>query len=371
MKKIVHMIDSLAIGGAQTHLLTILKCANRKSYTHTVFSLTGELEIGREIEELGIGVISLNLQEALKKRRWGAAICTITKMLKDERPDILETHMTWSRILGCAASLISWRKKIVSFEQGDIYNNNWKYRIANFLASFFIDVMITNSNAMKNWIIKNYGITDKKIIVMYNSILTDFFKPKGDYNNIRKALGLSEDEIIIGSVGTLGKGINKGMNYCIEAMTYLVQKYKNIRLIIVGDGELKGELEKMASNLGLGKIVKFLGSRRDIDLILNALDIVVFASPFEPCGIALIEAMSTGKPVVGSASGGIKEIIQDGITGLLFTLGDAKSFAEAISRLIENEELRSLIGAKARECVKEKFEARQYAQRLESLYASL
>lgn len=371
MKKIVHMIDSLAIGGAQTHLLTILKCADRESYTHAVFSLTGELEIGREIEELGICVVSLNLQESLKKRRWGVAIRAIAKMLKDERPDILETHMTWSRILGCAASLISWRKRIISFEQGDIYNNNWKYRLTNFLASFFIDAMITNSNAMKDWIVKNYGIADKKIIVMYNSILTDFFKPKGNYKDIRDTLGFNQGEIIIGSVGTLGKGINKGMNYCIEAMSYLVQRYKNLRLVIVGNGELRADLENMADNCGLRNIVKFLGARRDIDLILNAIDIFVLASPFEPCGIALIEAMSAGKPVIGSDSGGIKEIIQDNITGFLFSPGDSKSLARVISRLIEDKELRSRMGIKAREYAKEKFEARQYVQRLESLYASL
>lgn len=371
MKKIVHLIDNLIIGGAQTHLLSILKCADREKYSHVVYSLTDELDIGREIESLGIKVISLNLQEPLRKKRWAVAIKAISKMLKNEKSDILETHLTWSRLLGTIAFVLIGKKKIISFEQGDIYNSGWKYRIANLLASFFIDVIVVCSNAIKKWSCENYWFPHRKVIVMHNSILTDFFKPKADTNNFRQMLGIEQNEIVVGSVGTLGKGINKGMNYCIDAMSVLTQKYKNIKLVIVGDGESKGELERQVKNLRLEDTVKFLGVRRDIDLILNAMDIFVLASIFEPFGIALVEAMSMEKPVVGSASGGIPEIIEDGVNGFLFTPRDSNALAKIIDRLIEDEKLRKEIGIRARKSVEEKFEAKKYVKRLETIYARL
>ncbi len=371
VKKIAHLIDCLPIGGAQTHLLTMLKCASPERYHHIVCSLTDELDIGREIEALGVRVVSLNLGESFKKRRWIAVIRAISGFLKDEKPDILETHLTFSRIFGTTVSLLTGKKKIISFEQGDIYNNNWKYKTANFLTSFFIDVIITNSNAMKEWLYKNYRIPHRKITVLHNSILTDFFKPKGDSGEFRRMLGEGRNEIVIGSVGTLGRGIDKGMNYCIDAISILSRKYKNIRLIIVGEGELRGGLERQTRDLGLEKVVKFLGARRDIDSILNAIDIFVLASVFEPFGIALIEAMSIERPVVGSASGGIPEIIEDGVTGFLFTPKDSKQLAEIIDRLIRNEKLRKEVGMRARKAVVERFDAKRYIKNLESIYEDL
>lgn len=371
MKKIVHLIDTLAIGGAQTHLLTILRCVDRSRYSHVVYSLTDELDIGREIEGLGIKVVSLNLQEPLKKKRWIVAIRTISKMLKDEKPDVLETHLTWSRMLGTIAFVIVEKKRTIAFEQGDIYNIDWKYRIANFLVSFFIDIFIVCSNAVKSWFSKNYWISKRKIIVMHNVVLTEFFKPQQDSVAMRTELGIGRDDIVIGSVGTLGIGINKGMNYCIDALSILTQKYKNLKLLIVGEGELREQLERQVKDLDLEGIVKFLGARRDIPSILNAIDIFVLASIFEPFGIALIEAMAMEKPVVGSAAGGILEIIEDGVNGFLFTPRNSKGLAEKIDRLIGDENLRKEMGLKARKSVEEKFEAKKYVKRLESIYDNL
>ena len=371
MKKIVHLIDSLGIGGAQTHLLTILKCADRERYFHAVYSLTDALDTGREIENLGIKVASLNLNAFLKEKKWIATIRAISKMLKDEKPDILETHLTWSRIFGTMAFLAVGKRKVISFEHGDIYNTGRQYKTANFLVSFFIDVIVVPSNAIKEWICKNYGISQHKIEVMHNSVLTEHFKPQGDRENSGKILGAGESEIVVGSVGTLGTGIDKGMNYCIDAMSELAKKYKAIKLLIIGDGELRGKLERQVRDLALENVVSFLGFRRDISSILNAIDIFVSASPFEPCAIAIIEAMSMERPVVGSASGGTPELVEDGVTGFLFIPRDSKDLSEKIDKLIKDDRLRREMGARARRRVEEKFEARKYTKRLETIYASL
>ena len=371
MKKIVHLIDNLVIGGAQTHLLTILKCADREKYSHVVYSLTDELAIGCEIESLGIKVLSLNLQDFLRKKRWVAVARGVSKMIKEEKPDLLETHLTWSRIFGAAASLMTGSKNMISFEQGDIFNTGWQYTTANFLASFFMDLIIVPSAAIRKWVNKNYLIPLHKMRIMHNAVLTDVFKLRPDRQDFRKALGLGKDEIVVGSVGTLGTGINKGMDYCITATAELSKKYSGIRLLIVGDGILKEKLERQARDLGLEKAVKFLGFRRDISSILNAIDIFVLASPFEPCGIALIEAMSMERAVIGSASGGTIELIDNGVDGFLFPPRDSKALAERLERLIMDEKLRKEMGMRARKKVEERFNANRYVLQLESLYADL
>ena len=371
MKKIVHLIDNLAIGGAQTHLLTMLKCADRRKYSHIVYSLTDEMPLGGEIEDLGIEAVSLGLREPLEKKKWAVAIGAVSNMLKDEGPDLLEAHLTWSRIFGTIASLITGKKRIVAIEQGEIQNTRIKYKVANFLASFFIDVLIANSGAIKRWLSANYWIPGRKITVMHNAVLTDFFKPKGPSGEFKMGLGLRADEVVITSVGTLGTVINKGMGLLIDAVSLIAKKGTRVKLLIVGDGKLKAQLERQVSALGLGDAVRFLGTRRDIDMILSATDIFVLASVFEPFGIALIEAMSMARPVIGSNSGGIPEIIEDGANGLLFTPGDPEDLAEKTLRLIRDAGLREEMGSMARKSVEERFNAGKYVRDLESIYDGL
>lgn len=370
MRKIIHLIDTLDVGGAQTQLLNIIKHFNYKNYEHMVYSLTDKLTMSKEFLKASIPVFSLGLDEALKKRRWFQIINQITSMLRKEKPDILEMHLSWSRIFGTIGSVLTGKITIISFEHGDLYKG-WKYCLVNFILSFFINKIIACSYALKYWLIKNYKIPSRKILVMHNAVSLEEFKPVDINYDRRMEFGFSKNNILIVSVGTLGKGINKGMDYLIRAVSELIKKNININLLIVGEGELKEELIILTNELGILSAVKFLGKRRDIKNILNIADIFVLASIFEPFGIAIIEAMAMAKPVIATNSGGIPEIIRDGENGLLVEPRDYHTITEKIEILINKPDLRKRLGEEARKTVIAKFNIQQFVKNLEELYAEI
>src|SRR5277367_6110225 len=131
----VHVIDELRTGGAQTHLITMLREAIKyPGIEHHVVSLFGDGELSGEIRDLGIPVHILDLRPRLRRRRFLAAAGQLETLFVKLQPDLVEAHLTWSRLLALFAA---WRADVplrIGFEQGDLYMNSWKFRVANFFA---------------------------------------------------------------------------------------------------------------------------------------------------------------------------------------------------------------------------------------------
>ena len=371
MKKIIYIIDHLRIGGVQTLLLARLKHSDRGKYSQIVYSLTERTPLGQEIEKLGVTVNYLNLNEKLKTKKWFAVIKELYKTFHRQKPDLLETHLFWSRFLGGAAGRLAGVRRIIGIQQGELYYQGWTYQLAHRLVFLLADKITTCSFALSKEIIRQQHIPARKLLVVHNAIEINELIPIRNISDLRRKFNLADNEIVVGSVGTLGRGVVKGMDYLIRAVGEVVKIHPHIKLLIVGDGELKKDLENLARDLGLTEKVIFLGLRRDVPDFLEAIDIFALASPFEPFGIAVIEAMMMKKPVIGSNSGGIPEIVDDNINGLLVPPRNHQAFARAIIRLIENPELRKQLGEAARKKVIEKFSIQEYIKKMEELYKKL
>jgi glycosyltransferase involved in cell wall biosynthesis len=142
-------------------------------------------------------------------------------------------------------------------------------------------------------------------------------------------------------------------------------------VIIVGDGELRGELHRQVERLGLAGRVRFAGPRRDLGNILAASDVFVMPSLWEGLPLSLVLAMGAGLPVVASRVAGIPEVIHDGVNGLLVDAGDVNQLGSALAALANDAPLRSRLGAAAREFVRPRFGADNYVAAVSSLYDSL
>jgi glycosyltransferase involved in cell wall biosynthesis len=169
----------------------------------------------------------------------------------------------------------------------------------------------------------------------------------------------------------------KGQHVFIQAAEKVVRRFPAVKFLIIGaalfgENQYERELRQLASRLGLENVVEFTGFRADIDQAISELGVVVHASTIgEPFGQVIIEGMAAGKPVVATRGGGVPEIVEDGVTGILVPMGDAPAMADAICRICADPVRAGTMGARARQRVAEHFTIEQTARKVESIYASI
>ena len=183
-----------------------------------------------------------------------------------------------------------------------------------------------------------------------------------------------QDELVIGTVRSLEE--TYGVEYLIRGFAILASKYQNsrqLRLVIAGSGALRQKLRKLAIDCGIGGMTEFLGPvpHKDIPAVLNRFSIFAAPSVFETFGVAVLEASACALPVVVSDAEGLREVVRDGKTALIAPRRDAAATAEAISRLIENPQLRRELGDDGRQFVLANYEWSQTANRMERVYQSM
>jgi len=206
-----------------------------------------------------------------------------------------------------------------------------------------VDTFIFISNAVaQNHI--SQGVSPVKGTVIHNAVDLETFAQAYAATSVRSEFGWTADERMVGIVGRLDWW--KGHEYFLEAMAEVARQIPNLRGLIVGEPEntpLNREyfqkLQSLVKSLGLADRVIFTGFRSDVPRLLSALDVVVHASSLpEPFGRVVIEGMAAGKPVVATAAGGVLEIIEDGINGLLVPCKDSKAIANAVLELLSDRE---------------------------------
>ena len=365
----VHVIDDLRTGGAQTHLITVLREAvKHECIEHHVVSLFGDGEMGTSIRELGIPLHILDLRSNFRRRRFLTSVGQLRKLFQELHPELVEAHLTWSRLL---ALLAAWQVRVplrIGFEQGDMYMNSWKFRLANFAAQLLAHRTVVCSEALGNWVTRTHGVSRSKLLVIHNCVDLKRFQMKGPK---------AEDIVFPGgttifcAVGTLGRGVNKRVDICIRGLAAARSQGALAGLVICGDGEQRGDLEQLTFSLGVAAHVKFLGTRCDVAAVMRSCDVFCHAAPFEPFGIVAIEAMAVGLPVVVPNAGGIREIVEHGVTGLLYPALDYEALGEAMAKLSGREDLRRSLGVAGHQSVRDRFSVEQYLRCLYQAYGEL
>lgn len=214
--------------------------------------------------------------------------------------------------------------------------------------------VIVCSNNMKNEVRNLFNLPEDKLVILPNGINPDNLKTTLDPYEIRRNYA-KEDEKIILFIGRLHP--QKGAEYLLRALPIVLNKIKNIKVIIVGTGPQLNDLIQEANYLGLIERVIFTGFVDDNlrNALLHLADILVFPSVYEPFGIVALEAMALGKPVIASRVGGFSEIIEDGKDGFLFEPRNINDLANKIVYILTNEEHIDLIKNNAINKIKEKY----------------
>jgi glycosyltransferase involved in cell wall biosynthesis len=229
--------------------------------------------------------------------------------------------------------------------------------------------IIAISNFVKEQLVEA-GVPIGKIAVRHLGVDTNRFFPSPEARRSWAAdFGIHPDEIIISTVSVLRAF--KNPQTIIQACGLLAKRLVRFKLLVAGDGAMLTDLQKLATDLGVADRIHWLGYCADPLSLLQASDIFVLASTGEAFGLVLTEAMACGVPVVGSRSGAIPEIVEDGVTGLLATPRDEVSFADAIERLARDKHLRREMGANSLARVQEKFTLETDAESTLRIYDSV
>jgi glycosyltransferase involved in cell wall biosynthesis len=265
-----------------------------------------------------------------------SVIPRLVRLMRDGRYDIVHTHMFASNLLGRLAAMLAGVPVIVSTVQLIADREAWWEILVDCLLQHRTDTMIASSQAVRQSFIQR-GIRPAKIAVIYNSVdlaRFDVVDREAARRAMRQAFGWDEGHLVVGTVARLER--IKGLDHLIEAAKTVAEAIPQAGFLVVGDGPQREDLLSRVRQLGLGERFVFAGLRSDIPQILPALDLFVLPSLSEALGIAAIEALASGVPVVASRVGGVPEVVIHGETGLLVPPGDAGQLAQAVSRVAAN-----------------------------------
>lgn len=228
------------------------------------------------------------------------------------------------------------------------------------------DKIIVLTQSVKYALISK-GIESEKIEVIPTGVPTDLYKPS--FPSILPEIGIRDQEKVILFVGRLVE--NKGVHILLRAFCEVQRKVDAVKLVIVGSGELEGDLRSLAQRLGVEKKVLFLGKfpQEKMPFIYSGADIFVLPTLYsEPFGIAAVEALSSGVPVIASNIGGLKEIVENGNVGYLIKPSDAKMLESFLVRLLSNDTERDRLGKNARKRALDKFDWKKIGSKVSNLY---
>jgi glycosyltransferase involved in cell wall biosynthesis len=358
--KILHINWSGELGGAENIVYIIAKEQVKTGNDVTIAYMANKLVYGNRAKKEGIKVVEFNMCYGFDIGNFKRYI----DYIKEERFDIIHDHNGSPLVrlskLFCKTIFI---QHIHGTKFGNVIWEKQSVLLWKRLTRRLVDHWVANSQHIKRIAAAKERIPLSKISVVYNGIDIAGFRASKSRNETRKELGLSEKDFVIGSVGCLDKA--KGIDKML-----LVAKEVDNKFVIIGDGELRKELESMRDSMGLKDKVIFTGSREDVPDLLSAFDIFLSTSQWEGFGIAIVEAMAVGVPVIVFAVDGVLEVMtQD--CGILVPPNDIAKMKEAINYLKENKSIMNSMGKCGIKRVKENFDIVEKTKELQNLYKVL
>ena len=359
--RVLHVLTDKNIGGAGRWLLYYLKYHNREEFDVRVVLPLGS-QLIPAVKELGVHVTVMAEME--DKSFDKKAMKALVQLFKEERPDIVHTHASMTARMAARAAMVPsiFNTKHCMESAPGILPKKIVRREVN---AAFSDKIIAVSRAVRRSMV-HAGCHPEQIAVVYNGIEPIAIPSAEEKAALLQSYGGRTGEKAVGMVARLEE-VKDHETFLLGAQNVL-EKRKDVRFYIVGDGSLKEELERRVLELGISEWVTFTGFIKDVEKIEAALDIAVITSKAEALCLSIIESNIAGVPAVGTDSGGVAEVIKNGETGYLVPVGDADALAERIEELLADDAKRLDFGAKAKKHAESMFMADKMTKRIEKLY---
>lgn len=344
--KILHINTEKTWRGGEQQTFNLLKGLKRRNISSHLLCQP-DSPMAEKGEDIGIKVFPISMHGEVDP----LACLRIRLLINRFKYDILHSHTSHAHTLAFFSSfgthvnrLVTRRVDFSVFRHSFLKLSGIKYR---YMADFYIAI----SYKIKEVLI-NDGIPAGRIFVVHSGINPNRFD-NADADSLMAEFNIKSGEKIVINVAHLAG--HKGQHYLIRSIPLVLAKIPTARFFIVGGGELMDELQALAASLRLKQELIFTGFRRDVGGFYQIADLFVMSSVQEGLGTAVLDALSLGKPVVATQSGGIPEIIKNGNSGLLVPPADPKALSEAIVRMLTDHELAARVSRAGKSVVKQKF----------------
>ena len=380
--KVAHIIARMITGGADENTLFTIEGLSKEKYE--IDLITGEefdKDILNKVKNHPFDIIQIKgLKWKLNFLHDPIVLLKLIKLLKKKHYDIVHTHTTKAGILGRIAAYLSGVPVIIHGLHGSTFQAfnsgllNWLLFLFERLTGGFTDAYISVSKVLsKTYIEKGIGKKDNHYTVYSGMELSKFYhaRDKINYQEKYKELGIKEGEFLIGNVARLET--RKGHQFLLDAFKNVVgeQKYSQVKLLIIGEGNKRKYLENYVKELNLGDKVIFTGYREDVEELMALMDIFVLTSLREGLPRVLVQAAAVGVPSVAFNVDGVPEIIEDNHNGFLVRVEDVEQLTKRIIQYIDRKELLELHGKNGRELVKGKWSIEDMVDRIDKIYQNL
>jgi len=363
---VVYVIARMTIGGAQRHLLDVLARLDRRAFAPALYCLRVGPGDGfvDAVHGLGLELLDGRVAGSLAGPQALVAAVRLAAALRRRRAQVVHAYLFHANVVGpLAARLARVPVALVSKRSLDRYPrafDRWACRLGNALA----DRVTANARAVGRHVERVEGCPARKIAVIPNGI--DVPRLGAAHRDRAAPSGRPP---VVGTVGRLAP--KKAQADLLRAAPMVLDQWPDARFLLVGDGPLRGDLERLARETGIGGHVEFLGSVRDPARLLGGLDVFVLPSHVEGMSNGLLEAMAAGLPAVVTDVGGNAEVVVDGETGFVVPARRPELLAAAISTLLKDPERARAMGAAGRARVAAEFTVEAMLARLERLYRDL
>ena len=364
--KVLQIIDSLPREGAEILLYDIVSRCDPAAFSFAVVALTRGGGAAEMIESAGIPLRLLS-----RRSRWDlSAFLRLIRLIRKFRPAVVHTHLFSSRVWGTLAARLSGAGTAVVHTEHN--TSEWKgpWRAsADRLLGFFTDRIVAVSAPVRDSLVSCCRVSPGRIAVIENGLNFARLRAASSRPELIRKLGLPPESLLVGIVAALTP--KKGHAYFLQAAERILSRRRDVHFLVLGEGELRGELARQAEGKGMAENVHFLGSRPDAIEIGARLDVFALSSIREGLSLALLEAMALGRAVAITSVGGAAGVIENGQTGLLVPPRDSAALAAAIERLLDRPEERREMGERASASVRARFDAGRMVRAYEELYREL
>lgn len=369
-KRVLFLRSAIGVFGAERMILELAQAISNRSYEPIIGVIENRHPLCWELVQTAQSYGLKSCKFKCKKPFDLNTVLQVRKYIFQNRINLIHTHGYKANFYGILGALNKNIPCLATCHPWTETHYNFRAKVYTFLDKMWLrrmNTVIAVSNEVKQQI-SNYGI-NSKIDVIINGINTGRFNGCKKNLILYKKLGYNSSDIIIGTIGRLIP--EKGYHFLINSTKSLCSKLSNLKILFIGDGPLRTQLEAQVLNLKLNNCVKFLGVREDIPELLSLIDIFVLTSISEGTPMALLEAMAASKPIVTTSVGAIPQIIHHKVNGLLIPPRDTKALTSAIEYLITHPEEASRMATAAQQMILNKYSskhmAEQYIQHYERL----
>ena len=377
--KVFNVITKLAVGGAQETALAYCSQLDPARWATTL--VTGrerspEGDMFDEAARRGVSVLTVpSLRRRINPVTDMRALIELVRLFRRERPDIVHTHSSKAGLVGRLAARIAGVPVVVHTVHGWSFHEGMSpvaravaVRIERLAARWTSTLVVVADHDAEIGSEKGIGRWGQYALVRSAVDVEALRRAAGSRAEARAALGIPEGVPVLGTVTRLCR--QKDPTTLLEAARRVVDSRPDARLVVVGDGPMRADVEQLIDELDLRPHVSLLGPRTDVAALLPGFDAFVLSSLWEGLPRVVIEAMAVGVPVVATDVGGIDEAVTDGVSGLLATAGDAEALAGAVLRVFDEPGLAHRLRGAAGERVGE-FDIGVMADQLDDLYSGL